>query len=80
MFTRDEFMSLKKIKIMATVSVILLALLATPLKSHAQDDSESRDDESYIPPAVPSSPSEPNQPVMIQDDSEGANGETSYDN
>jgi hypothetical protein len=73
-------MSLKKFKIMAAISVILLGLLASPSKVRAQDDSESRDDESYIPPAVPSSPSEPNQPVMIQDDSEGANGESSYEN
>jgi hypothetical protein len=73
-------MSLKKFKIMAAISVILLGLLTSPSKVRAQDDSESRDDESYIPPAVPSSPSEPNQPVMIQDDSEGANGESSYEN
>lgn len=73
-------MSLKKIKILAILSVILIGLLATPARSQAQDDGESRDDESYIPPVAPSSPSDPNQPIMIQDDSEGANGETSYDN
>jgi hypothetical protein len=73
-------MALKKIKILTSISLILLALIASPMKTWAQDDSENRDEESYIPPAVPNSPSEPNQPIMIQDDAENVNGETSYDN
>ena len=73
-------MSLKKIKIFAALFAIVIGFMATPMKSWAEDDSEGRDDESYIPPTVPNSPSEPSQPIMIQDDAESANGETNYDN